>query len=283
VRLDGGARVDVARLDVHDALAGSDEARTLPAVSPRASIEWRIADPIRVFGAYGRGFRPPEARALSRYVPERVGLGDEVLDGGEPAMTVADSVEVGARWQASRAVSARLSGFATFIARESIFDHVSGINLELNATRRLGGELALRARPTEWLLLVADATAVDARFVDSGNPIPLAPSLFGNARAIAVHDSGLRGGVRFFAVAPRALPHGATGATLVELDATAGYHFGPWFFDLEVENVLNRRIREGEFHFASAWQPGAPASGLPALHYFAAAPLNARLTLTAVF
>jgi iron complex outermembrane receptor protein len=40
-----------------------------------------------------------------------------------------------------------LSGFATRIARESIYDHVSGINLELNGTRRVGAELVLRARP----------------------------------------------------------------------------------------------------------------------------------------
>jgi iron complex outermembrane recepter protein len=283
VRLDGGVRMDVAHVRVRDRLAGADGSGTLHAVSPRATAEWEAARALRFFAAYGRGFRPPEARAFSTFLPARVGVAEEQLDDSAPAMTQADAFEIGSRVRASRHLGARLSGFATFIARESLFDHVSGINLELNPTRRVGAEVALHATPLPWLTLSADTTVVDARFVQSGNRIPLAPWLLGSARAIATHDSGLRGGVRFFTVAPRPLPHGATGATLTQLDATAGYHWDIWRLDLEVENLTGRRIREGEFHYASHWRPGEPASRIPALHTFAGPPLNARLTVTAVF
>src|SRR5690606_10025353 len=96
-------------------------------------------------------------------------------------------------------------------ARESVFDHVSGLTLALNGTRRVGGELVLRARLSSWLRLVGDLTAVDARFVESGKRVPFAPRLTAGARALAAHPSGVRAGLRFLAVAPRPLPYGAHG------------------------------------------------------------------------
>jgi hypothetical protein len=198
-------------------------------------------------------------------------------------MTVADSVELGTRWTPSRYFGARLSGFATFIERESVFDHVSGINLELNSTRRLGTELELHSNPLDWLTLTADVTYVDARFVDSGNAVPLAPWLVGSFRAIATHDSGWRGGLRFTGLAPRPLPHGARGAPLTMLDATAGYRWKWLSVDLELENLLNQQIREGEYHYASDWRTGGSTSSLPVIHYVAGPPFNGRLSVSAVF
>jgi iron complex outermembrane recepter protein len=175
-----------------------------------------------------------------------------------------------------------LAGFATLIKRESVFAHVSGINLELNSTRRLGAELVLCSDPTGWLSLGAEGTFVDARFVESGNPVPLAPRLLGGCRAVPTHPEGFRGGLRFLAVAPRTLPHGARGAGLTTLDATLGYHWRWLRVDLEIENILDQQLREGEYHYASHWRPGDEPSGLPVLHYAAGPPLNARLTMGAV-
>jgi hypothetical protein len=70
---------------------------------------------------------------------------------------------------------------------------------------------------------------------------------------------------------------------MTQLDATAGYYWQTWRLELELENVLDQRVREAEYHFASHWQRSAPARELPTLHYVAGAPLNARLTLSAVF
>ena len=156
------------------------------------------------------------------------------------------------------------------------------MNLELNSTRRLGTELELHSHPLGWLGISADVTLVDARFVESGNPIPLAPWLVGGLRGMVDHDSGFRGGLRFLALAPRHLPHGAWGAPMAVLDGTVGYRVGWLRIDLEVENLMNQQIREGEYHYASHWRPGDPVSELPVLHYVAGPPLNARLTLTAV-
>lgn len=62
-----------------------------------------------------------------------------------------------------RAVEPKKSGFATFAEREYVFDHVSGIDLELNSTRRLGTEVELHMNPVEWPTLSADCTLVNAR------------------------------------------------------------------------------------------------------------------------
>lgn len=284
MHLEAGARVDVAHVSVRDGLAeGKQSSGTLAAVSPRATAEWRVLAPWRLFAAYGRGFRPPEARAFTSFSPEQIGISEDVYNGGNPAMTTADSFELGTRLTPSRFLGARVSVFETLIERESVFDHVSGINLELNSTRRLGGELELNSNPLDWLMIRADVTYVDARFVDSGNPIPLAPWLVGSFRTIVTHPSGLRAGMRLSGWAPRALPHGARGAATTMLDATVGHTWRWLRFDVELENILQQQIREGEYHYASHWRPGEEPSEIPVLHYVAGPPFNARFSATAVF
>lgn len=279
-----GARVDVASISVEDHVASaSSSSGAFAALSPRATAEWRVTTPFRVFAAYGRGFRPPEARSLTTFEPTRTGLSEDLYAGGDARMTVADSFEVGLRWMQSRYLGTSMSGFATLIERETVFDHVSGVNLELNSTRRLGAELEIHSNPVDWLLLNADVTYVDARFVESQNPIPLAPWLVGGFRAIVTHENGFRAGLRFMALAPRPLPHGAQGAPMAMLDATAGYTWSWLRLDLEVENLLNQRIREGEYHYASHFRPAEEPSEIPVVHYVAGPPLNARLSLSAVF
>lgn len=284
LRLAGGARVDVAQVSVVDELERGDRrGGTLAAASPRASLEWRALANTRWFAAYGRGFRPPEARAFTSFTPEQTGISEDLYRGGDPKMTVVDSFELGTRWSPVRYFGARLAGFATLIERESVFDHVSGVNLELNGTRRLGAELELTSNPLDGLTLSADVTCVDARFVESGNRIPLAPWLVGGLRAILTDESGWRAGLRFFGFAPRPLPHGARGAALGVLDATLGYDWHWLQLGLELENVLDQRTREGEYHYASHWRPGEPASELPVIHYVAGPPRNARLSVTVVY
>ncbi len=286
VRLDAGARVDVVEVATEDGLVPGPAGQggdTLVAASPRLSLRWSSAPALDLFAAYGRGFRPPEARGFSSFTAEREGIGDEVFHTGDPKATIADAIELGAHVRPGETVSIGLSGFVTLIERESIFDHVSGVNLELNGTRRLGGELTLAWEPLPWLRLEGDATLVDARFRESGNRVPLAPWLAGGARVTVTDPGGWRAGVRLLGVASRTLPHGAQGDPLIEVDGTVGYHWETLRLDLELENLLDRETREGEYHYASHWRRGAAPSQIPVTHFVAGAPLNARLTLSAVF
>lgn len=281
--IDAGTRADVVHVRTTDVLDdGAEGSGTRAVFSPRLTARWAHGNRLSIFLSYGRGFRPPEARAFTQFDAGRAGLSEDVRTGAEPEATVSDAVEVGARWEPGRWLGVGLSGFATFIERESIFDHVSGVSLELNGTRRLGGELVLKSRPLRWLTVSADVTMTDARFVESGRRIPLAPWLVSGFRSTVTHG-GLSAGARLLVVAPRPLPHGATGATLTMLDATVGYQWDALMLDVQIENLLNREIREGEYHYASHWQPGQSASELPVLHTTAGAPLNARMTLSVLF
>lgn len=146
LRLDVGLRFDLAHVEAADELANDRGRDTLFAISPRTSLRWRAHDQVTLFAAYGRGFRPPEARAFSSYAPEATGLG-ETLASATASMTLTDTAELGARWAPIDALRITLTGFGTFIDRESIYDHVSGLSLELNGTRRLGGELVVQSDP----------------------------------------------------------------------------------------------------------------------------------------
>lgn len=288
-QLRAGARLDAVYVDAEDRLppppdvTRADGEDLLLVVAPRLALEWRATPGLALFAAYGHGARPPEARAFSAFAPAQVGIGEERAPAGAPRVTVARSVELGARVASGPRFEASAAAFSTFVARESVLDHVSGLNLELNATRRSGVELSLSASPSAWLELNASTTWVHARFVESGNEVPFAPWLAGSAHAIVDHPSGVRAGLLARAAAPRALPHGARGATFFTLDATLGYHLGALELELELENLLGRRLREGEYHYASHWQRDAPASALPVLHTVAGPPRSARLTVAIVF
>ncbi len=282
LRIDAGLRVDILSFLLKDN-EDSPVHKMLAAASPRTTVAWQVFENVEMFGAFGRGTRPPEARAFSGVVEQEQGLVDERFEGGEPALTSSNTLEVGARFGASDKLRVSVAGFGTYLARESVFDHVSGMNIELNATQRLGAELVVSTRPVHWLTIRADATAVSARFVESQRAIPLAPRLIGGLQGIVTHPSGLRVGIHALGVAARPLPHGARSSALALLDGTLGWHWNRVRLDLDVENFLNIRAREGEYHFASRWDLERPGSALPALHYVAAPPRNGRLTLTVLF
>lgn len=285
--ISGGFRGDVVMIDINDRLeedpAFAKNGGTRATLSPRLSAEYKLSSPLRVFAAYGRGFRPPEARSFSSFVPKKNGITDDVINRGKPVNVSDDAVELGLRWMPNRYFAATSAAFGTFLRRETVFDHVSGVNLELNGTRRIGGELEIHSHPIDSLTLSADLTYVDARFLDSGKKIPLAPWLTGSAKAVFAHRSGFRAGLYFMGIAPRPLPHKARGGALATVDLSAGYSWRWLHLDLEIENLLNNKVREGEYHYASHWDRAAPSSEIPVVHYVAGAPLNARLTLSAVF
>jgi len=286
LRINAGLRADVARVVVVDGLAAADPAEssgTLSALSPRLSLDAAVSDEATLFLAYGRGLRPPEARAFSSFTPARTGLSEDLYSGGEPALTSTDSFEIGARATGWGGFGAAIAGFATFIERESVYDHVSGINLELNGTRRLGLELDLETRPRDWLELGAFGTWTDARFVESGNLVPLAPRLTTGAHLMAGRALGPRAGLRLLAIAPRPLPHGARGATLLSLDGTLGWHWQRVHLDVELENLLNRPLREGEYHYASQWDREQMPSQIPVLEVISGPPFNVRAAVSAWF
>lgn len=284
--LSGGVRADLVHLRIQDRRAPSpaqqENQGERATFSPRLSAEIRLSESLRLFAAYGRGFRPPEARSFSSFVPGKQGVQDDVFH-GRPENVTDDGVELGLRWMHNRYLALTAAGFGTFLRREIVFDHVSGVSQELDGTRRLGGEVEVRSNPVDGLHLSADLTYVDARFTKSKRKIPMAPWLTGSMRAIYSHPTGFRAGAYLLGMAPRTLPHGASSKTYLNLDLSAGYTWQWLNFDIALENVLNRRTRAGEYHFASHWIREQPVDERPVVHFVAGPAFNARFTVSAVF
>jgi iron complex outermembrane receptor protein len=254
---------------------------------PRVQAQLYPHPSASVLLAYGRGVRPPEARALLTRPQETGDVDRSVYRGGSPRPSLSDDLEAGLRLRPADGVDLGIGAFAVFIAREQVFDHLAGTNLELDATRRLGLEADATVRPRPWLALRGDVTAVSARFVRSRRPVPGAPTLFGALEAHADHASGLSAGGRVFVVAPRPLAHGARAGAVSMLDAVLLYRpravLPGWELSLQVENLLGREVREGEFNHASWFDRNESRSMVPRVHYAAGPPRTLRAGVAARF
>jgi hypothetical protein len=129
-------------------------------------------------------------------------------------------VELGGQWRNAHLALAA-TGFATWIERESLFDHVSGVNALRDGSRRLGVEVAIEAAPWPGLRLRGDVTAVDARYVVTDNPVPGAPRLLASGELRWEHGPWSAGVAGRF-LGPRPLSHGATAAAAAVVDGLAG-------------------------------------------------------------
>lgn len=284
LHLEGGARADMFAYDVVDHLHDAHRTKVLGRASPRFLAAFRPGERWSLFTSYGRGLRAPEARSILAAVTTPSDVELDRYKGGTGRIFPSDAVEVGARFTGKRFVSAGLAAFGTWIDRELVFDHVSAVNVELNQTRRLGIELDLSVRPTEWLELRQDLTVAQARFVQSGAPVPGAPSLLSATMLTLAHPSGFRAGARFQVLGSRPLPHGARSAAYALLDLSVGYRRGPLELAAQVDNATNARWKEGEYHYASYWPQNDDArSTIPALHFIAGPPLTVRLATTLYF
>lgn len=282
MQLEAGGRVDVFATQVRDHEQEKDFGGATAALSPRALTKFMPFDWWQLFGAYGRGVRSPEARAytLPESAPENEDLSQ--YRGGRARVTQSDSVEVGTRVQPG-VLDVGVAGFGTWIDRESVFDHVSGFNVERSATRRMGVEGDVQVHPTTWMDVGADVTWSRGRFTNSGAPIPGAPPLIVSAKATVAHPKGFRAGARWFFLGARPLSYGATAAPTTVLDLNVGYRYKWAQLDLSIDNLWNQAWREGEYHFASNWNRDRPRSQLPTVHAVAGNPFMARVALTLHF
>lgn len=285
--VEGGLRAQLFTFDVEDRLLDQQGDSASAAWLPRLQATFQVHPTLSLLAAYGRGVRPPEARAVLDQPPAEGGVDLSPYRGGPPRPTVSDDLEAGLRFRREdgRALGLELGLglFLTHIAREQVFDHLSATNLQRNATRRPGIEADLTLRPLAWLTLRTDLTATRARFVDSGQSVPGAPTLFGSLEAHARHRGGLSGGGRFFAVGPRPLAHGARAGALTMLDLLLQYRRSFWELSLALDNLLDRRLREGEFNYASWFDRGEPRSAVPRVHYAAGPPRTLRAGFGARF
>jgi iron complex outermembrane receptor protein len=289
VRAEAGARLDAALIDARDLRSDAVASDFMTAVSPRLTTSFALAPAWTLFGAYGRGLRSPEARAVLAAAnpamdPDQPGMPG--MDDGQrrsARIISTDAVELGARGRLGERVSMGMGAFGTWLGSEVLFDHLSGASLARQPSRRLGLELDVTYQPLAWLSLRGDVSAVDARFTDTDDPVPGAPRLLAALAAQAAHRAGFHGGAQLRYLAPRPLAHGATGSAAQVLDLNGGLRLGRYALTLQIDNALATRWREGEYHYASWFDTSQPRSQLPRLHYTAGHPFGVRASFTAWF
>jgi iron complex outermembrane recepter protein len=266
------SRVDDLGLAVAEPTPAHASAWTL---SPKAAAEVTAAQGWRWYLSYGRGFRSPQARGLH--------------DGDVAPLTRADTVELGTHFGRLRWLDVRAAVFYTFVANELVFDHVSAQFLASGSTRRIGGELITEVTPLRWLRVEADLTYADGRYLATAEPIPYAPRLLVALGLYAAHSTrvargpaagaplGLSAGLRAWVMGPRPLPEDLIADATFNVDVVAEMELGWLFVQLQVDNLLGRQWRDGEFVFPSCFDPASGCSSLPVRHVTAGTPRALRV------
>ncbi len=282
ITLRGGVRGDgVAFTAVERGEAAGQGRSTQDALfSPRLSLDFFARPELVLTASYGAGFRSPQARSLA--------------DGQAAPFARVHSAELGVRYADGERASAAIAGFVTDLGRDLVFDHATGRNEEVPATRRVGLTASVGARwldrflsSTSFTFTRASFRGGDERYLE-GDLLPYAPQVvvrsdLGYERDITrVGERTLRGrvgyGLSYWGRRP--LPYSEFGRDVFLVDATASLRLEEVELALDVYNLLDSTHYDGEFVYASRFDLGSAASLVPAHHVTVGPPRSFLLTLS---
>ncbi len=307
IDLRGGYRADALYFDVNDRLGNFtplvQRSTHLPgfrrtalgiASGPRASLELKTWSWLTLMGAYGEGYRSPQARQLE--------------EGENAPYTKVHSSELGAR---ARFYDGRLAltgaAYLTSLSEDLAFDPQNGSLGRIGPSTRKGlvGHVIVRPRP--YFLASVSVTSVKASLdapplptaevptpaYQKGESLPYVPPLVvradvaanGTIWTFANRWPRLQGraGAGFTYLSRRPLPYGQSTDRLVLLDVSGSLQRGPFELGIEVWNLLDRRYAANEFSFVSNWGRQELPSLVPARHMSAGAPRTLLGTVTVRF
>lgn len=301
-----GVRGEALWAGIDDRRDRAAEKRALGGLfAPRARAAWRVVDVdvagradnraddlvVAVRGAYGEGFRTPQARSL----------GDlEVAQ-----LTRAHNADVGVNANLGGAIDVDVDAFVTHVESDRVFDHASARNLFLGPTLRTGVVAAGHVSVQSGVRVGASVSLVRAAILDDvdaggaantlGSTVPYAPPL------VARVDLGWRGAVVGVDVADvdavvvgvdvdpwlvggRPLPLGEVSAPIAAVDVRASVSWRTLTASLEAQNATDNAFFDGEFVYASDFRSaGGGGGGLPARHVTVGAPRQLSLSLAVGF
>jgi iron complex outermembrane recepter protein len=286
LRVRGGVRADALAYQIDDrSTVLVDRSTRVPRgrrdaqgfqVGPRVTAEVDLGAGFTLLGAYGKGFRSPQALSLG--------------DGESAPFAVVHAGEIGARWRRARWQVAA-AGFVTHVDRDLIFDPAAGQNVtipESAATTRAGASLLLRGAPLRGLELIASGTYARATFDATGYLVPYVPPWVGRLDAVYAREVGrpfgraltLSFALGATALGERPLPFSERSPAVFLLDAAASARLGPVELGVSGRNLTDARWRDGAFSYVSNFTPGADTSRVPVQHFTAGRPLTILGTVT---
>jgi iron complex outermembrane recepter protein len=251
------------------------------AVGPRASASYRLSPHLKLFGAFGRGYRSPQARTLE--------------EGERAPYTLVDSGDVALKFKLIDLLQSTIGVYVTEVSDDVAFDAREGRLERIGRTLRQGMYGYLEWRPTSWLVNSLSLTYVNTQMKEPPLPtaqdpqppfeqdqsLPLiAPFVgrwdFGLLKPLGEWGglrSRLRAGIGFSYLSGRPLPYGGTSEPVSLLDGSIGLDWGAFELNFELFNLLDLQYGATELSYVSHWDPNeASRSRTPARHYAAGGP-----------
>lgn len=301
-RLRAGARADWVAFDIDDRLGNTIPVfraedhylgfrRTAAGIAygPRATLELDPLASLRVFAAYGQGYRSPQARQLE--------------EGEEAPFAKVHSYEIGLKHTYLPAhLVTTLVAYETRLSYDLAFDATEGRLERIGPTTRRGLVAHFQADPMKGLHTALSATFVRAT-LDSpppptpenptpayreGQALPFVPPVV--VRADVSYRRTLsslwgkpvtgRAGYGATFLSPRPLPYAQEAMPVFLVDASVGVRRDFVELGLDATNLFNVRYADTEYVFVSDFRTQAIPSLLPARHLSAGAPLTILGSLT---
>ena len=159
LRLTLGANGAFYGYDVRADLAANSGSGDGALVAPKAALAWRVARAVELYANYGESYHSNDARGAAITVDPATGLPADRV----PLLVRARGEELGARYEGRR-ITATLVGYRLTLDSELVFTGDGGSTEPNAASRRYGVEATLFWRPTDTVVLDAEAAATHARF-----------------------------------------------------------------------------------------------------------------------
>lgn len=245
-------------------------------INPRVTLEVDAGRGVSLLGAFGKGFRSPQALSLG--------------DGESAPFATVLAGDLGVRLR-TRRVQATLSGFVTHVDRDLIFVPELGTNVTIDAsaaTTRAGVAATVRVNPITGVELTASGTWSRATFDATGDLVPYVPPLVLRADVAFARDVAriaqrplrLMAGLGAMFLGERPLPFSESSPPVFVMDLGVSARYAFIELGVSARNLTDARWRDGVFNYVSAFDPSAPVSRVPAQHYSAGRPLTVLGTLS---
>ncbi len=279
-----GVRADYFDFDIDSELELNSGSADDSIVNPKLSLVYTLSERSDLYLNLGGGFHSNDARGTTIRVDPNDGVTPaERVDplvrakGGELGMRYA----VADGWQ----ISAALWGLE--LDSELLFVGDGGTTESNRASRRKGVELALFARPTDFLVLDIDLAWSHARFTDpdpAGDYIPGAVERVASAGLTLDHPSGWFGGarLRYLGSAPLIEDDSVRSDPTTLLNLEAGYEFtSALSVTLSLLNALDSDDNDISYYYES--QLANESAPVEDIHLHPVEPRTLRLGVLARF
>jgi outer membrane receptor protein involved in Fe transport len=201
--------------------------------------------------------------------------------GNKPVLPRALGGELGFRTKLFDRFDVAIDYWRLHLDSELVWAGDEGTTEPKGKTQRQGIEGEFRYQMLDWLSADLDTSYTWAKFVKSGEAVPLAPRFLAYGGFTARHPSGIEGRIQMRSVGDRwgdeqrvSTIHGYT-----IFDLLAKYKWDRYEFLFSIINLANKKWRAAQF-FHESRLPGEPPGGVNDIHFTPGEPLTIKAGMT---